>query len=103
MIQQGAFETVVPFSRPKRLLQFVLATNTAPFPLTFPLSSVTKGHGGAGSCGQGGVVDWTGELVLDAVEIKGVCSASPGSFAWWQVMVPVLRIRSDPQMCPNGK
>ena len=75
----------------------------APFRLTFPPSSLTKGHGGAGRYGQGGVVDWTGEQVSDAVEIKGVCSASPGSFAWWQVMVPVLRIRSDPQICPNRK
>ena len=48
-------------------------------------------------------MDWAGEQVSDAVEIKGVCSASPGSFAWWQVMVPVLRIRSDPQICPNRK
>lgn len=52
-----------------------------------------------------GVAAGNSEQVSDAAEIKEFVQLLKEGllFAWWQVMVPVLSIRSDSQTSPNGK
>lgn len=60
---------------------------------------------GLGGVVRMGVAAGNSEQVSDAAEIKEFVQLLKEGllFAWWQVMVPVLSIRSDSQMSPNRK